>query len=104
VCNWTASFVVSVNYSGSWNTSYIAYYTNVKNVSGAYTGTGYNFTVFNINAYGLAEPTFCVSATKQDSSNATLTLSVGPADGGRGDTNSTALPNGSTSACFKEVL
>ena len=72
VCNWTASFAVSINYSGSWSASYFAYYTNVKNVSGSYVGTGYNASTININAYGLAEPTLCVTATKQDSSNQKL--------------------------------
>ena len=74
-------------------------HTNIKNISGNSNGTGLYSKTITLNAYGLALPTLCVTATKQDSSNLTLTLSVCQIS-----TNRTSLANGTIRVCSTIVL
>lgn len=97
IAYWNASYPLTINYSGSWSASYFGYDTNIKNVSGSFNGTGFYYRTMNLNVYGLAMPTLCVNVTKLDSSNATLTLSLGA-------NNSTSLAHGSVSSCVAEGL
>ena len=99
ITNWNATFPVSINYSGSWNAKYLGYYTNIENASGNFNGTGLYSKTITLNAYGLAQPTLCVTATKQDSSNLTIVLSVGQIS-----TNRTSLANGTIKVCSTVVL
>jgi hypothetical protein len=88
-----------VNYTGSWNVSYSAYNTGVKNVNGSFSGTGVSKEItIDFQAYGLSAVTACFAATKQDSSNQTLEFTVGSY------VNSTSIPYGSVKYCFTEVF
>lgn len=93
---WYMPFTVIVNYTGSWEVSYLAYNTGVKDVSGLYSGTGYNVTMLNFEAYGFSQPRACATATKQDSSNRTLALTL------LLYTNNTSIPYGSVDNCYSE--
>jgi len=95
---WDMTFSVAVNYAGSWNVSYIVYNTGLRNVSGFYSGTGYNYTTASFEVYGLHQGMACFTATKQDSSNRTLILTLGGSS-----TNSTSMPYGSVKRCVTEV-
>ena len=95
---WNMTFYVIVNYTGSWNVSYIVYNTGLRNVSGFYSGMGYNYTTASFEVYGLHQGMACFTATKQDSSNRTLILTLGGSS-----TNSTSMPYGSAKRCVTEV-
>lgn len=95
---WHMTFYAIVNYSGSWIVSYQVSNTGLKNVSGTYGGTGYNYTTLSFEVYGLSQGRACLTATKQDSSNRTLFFSMGSWEG------NTSLPFGSVRPnCFSEV-
>jgi hypothetical protein len=96
VGNWSATFSVVINYSGQWSASYSGF-TTLQTVRGNYSGGGSNSTTIILKAWGVSESNLCVTASKQDSSNATLVLSLGALSPEW--TNSTSLPYGSTRAC-----
>ena len=94
---WKMTFYAIVNYTGSWNVSYLVYNTGLKNVSGTYSGTGYNYTTLSFEVYGTSIATACLTATKQDSSNRTLVFTLGASG------KNTSMPFGSVSYCFGEA-
>jgi hypothetical protein len=94
VGNWSATFSVMINYSGKWSASYNGI-TSLGMARGNYSGTGSNSTTVDLKSWGVSESTLCVTASKRDSSNATLVVSLGVP----GWTNSTSLSYGSATAC-----
>ena len=94
---WKMTFYAIVNYTGSWNVSYLVSNTGLKNVSGAYGGTGYNYTTLSFEVYGTWIARACLTATKQDSSNRTLVFTLGASG------KNTSMPFGSVSYCFGEA-
>ena len=94
---WHMTFYAIVNYTGSWNVSYLVTNTGLRNVSGTYGGTGYNYTTLSFEVYGTWIARVCLTATKQDSSNRTLVFTMGSSN------TNTSTPFGSVSYCFNEA-
>ena len=82
-CNYKASFILLVNYSGSWTALYYGYHgnpevftSNGSITSGKFSGTGSenkSVTLTAPNTYGLG---VCLRAQKLDTSASNLTVSV----------------------------
>jgi hypothetical protein len=96
IADYSYTFTVSVNYSGSWKLTYQGYNSlgkyNPTGVSGSYNGTGFYsvpITLTGLNNGGL---TLCAQAQKLDASTTTLILTVT-------GFNETSVPYGSTSYC-----
>jgi hypothetical protein len=94
--NYSYTFTVSLNYSGSWKLTYQGYNSlgeyNPTGVSGSYNGTGsYSIpiTVSGLSNQGLS---LCATAQKLDATNATLVLTITAS-------NETSLPYGSAFTC-----
>jgi len=100
-------YYVSINYSGLWNLVYWGENGTVPqnssiipgqppwryNVKGNLTGSGNYMTTVVTYGVGYVENTLCAQATKLDSLNLTLTLTV------VGSTNSTTASNPTAKVC-----
>ena len=65
-------------------------------MSGDYNGIGNNSTEISLPAFGAVGPTLCVTASKMDSSNSTLVISIDSDGSG----NEKFLPSGSVQNCI----
>ncbi len=93
-------YPISINYSGSWNLVYwgtngtvTQYNFTHYNVKGNLTGSGNYETTITTYGVGYVENTLCAKATKLDSRNLTLALTV------LTQTNSTTGSNPSAEVC-----
>ena len=90
------TFTLSVNYTGPWKVSYQGYNSlgrsNPTNVSGNYSGAGFNSMTITLRGLSNNGLTLCAQAQKLDASNAILTLTVT-------GHNETSLPYGVVSYC-----
>lgn len=103
-CNYDASFILSVNYNGSWTALYYGYHgnpevftSNGSITSGKFSGTGSenkSVTLTAPNTYGLG---VCLRAQKLDTSASNLTVSV--QEGAFVRSNSTSVPLGTIYIC-----
>lgn len=86
---------ISINYSGSWNLVYWGYNGTATNynVKGSLNGSGNYQTTVVTYGVGYVENTLCAKATKLDSRNLALNLTV------LGNTNSTTASNPSAEVC-----
>ena len=97
-------FTIIVNYTGAWTVTYYGYRNPGPSVgssgftpNGSYlqkniNGTGNYTTSATLSGADTQGLTLCASATKLDSSNSTLTISIGRS-------NSTSQPYGTTYIC-----
>jgi hypothetical protein len=80
--SWHASFPIIVNYSGMWNLVYLVDNATMpingiqNNIHGNLNGTGYYRTSVTMYGVGYGEKTLCATATKLDSQNLVLSLTV----------------------------
>lgn len=96
ITTYSYPFTITVNYTGSWKLSYQGYNSlgesNPTNVSGSYSGTGFNSTTIVLTGLGNGGLTLCAWAQKLDASNAVLVLTVT-------GHNETSLPYGVVTYC-----
>lgn len=100
----TFVFPISINYSGSW---WLAYWVenysqsgpSQRNILGNLTGSGNYQTTVTMNVVGYVERTLCASATKLDSLQENLTLSVLPTGFNGVNTDSTTASNSTAEVC-----
>jgi len=103
--NYSYSFQVSIDYSGSWSAIYCGFHSvgapqnscvGIDNYTGgSFSGTGSStrpITLSGPDTNGLA---MCVQAEKLDTSNNTLTLSIGAST----DNDNTSRPSGTATLC-----
>ena len=95
------NFTITVNYTGSWSLKYYGYhitgYVFQVGAPGFYTHGSYNETGSNSTGVELSGPkniglTLCAVASKMDSSNSTLVVTII-------GQNSTSVPYGSAYTC-----
>jgi hypothetical protein len=105
--NYSYTFQVSFNYTGSWRASYYGFHSVGMPFSpldwiGNYTGGSFSGNGNSVQPVTLSGPntnglTICVQAEKLDSSSSTLTMGIDSR------TNSTSLPSGYVSLCSAVV-
>lgn len=93
---WHFPFTISVNYGGSWRLVYWGENGTAtqNNVEGSLSGSGNYETTMTLSGVGYIERTLCANATKLDSQNLILTLTVAV------KSNSTTASNPSAEVCF----
>ncbi len=102
--NYSETFQISLNYTGSWRASYYGFHGAGAALSptewgGNYTGGSFSGAGNSERSVTLSGPntgflTICVQAEKLDSSSSTLTVGI------VNRTNSTSLPSGNVSLCL----
>ena len=98
--NYSYSFTIIVNYSGSWSVTYRGFHnseissasSNVNYTGGSYRGEGFETRTVKLSGDNFHFLTLCATAYKLNSSNLTLTLTVT-------GSNSTSIPYGSAYFC-----
>jgi len=94
--NYSYTFTISVNYTGSWRLTYQGYdsmgESNPTNANGNLTGTGLHSQSVTLSGPNDNSLTLCATAQKLDASSSTLILTIT-------GYNETSLPYGSTSYC-----
>ena len=93
IAPYSYTFTLSVNYTGPWKLAYQGYNSlGRSNVSGTYTGAGFNSTMVTLTGLSNGSLTLCAQAQKLDTSDGVLTLTVT-------GYNETSLPYGVVSYC-----
>ena len=103
-CNYNASFILSINYTGSWTAQYYGYHgnpevftSNGSIASGKFGGTGFESKTITLAApvtYGLG---MCLEGQSLDRTQVNLSVSVQEGEFVR--TNSTNFALGTTYVC-----
>ena len=89
---YSTTFNLRVNYTGPWKVTYQGYNSGGRNISGGYSGAGFNSTMITLTGLSNGFLTLCAQAQKLDSSGDLLILTIT-------GYNETSMPYGVVSYC-----